>query len=70
MEKEFLLESALILAGITLVLALLLLFATRKILVTSINRLAEATGEFIHRNEQSGGTNAVINLSGLTAAMR
>ena len=65
MEKEFLLESALILAGITLVLALLLLFATRKILVTPINRLAEATGEFIHRNEQSGGTNAVINLSGL-----
>lgn len=65
MERDFLVKLAGILIGLTLLLAVLMLAATRKILVTPINRLAEATGDFVRRREREDGIRSVLELSGM-----
>ncbi len=65
MEQSFLLKLAGILISLTLVLAVLLLTATRRILVTPINRLALATGDFVRRREREEGVNGILELPGL-----
>ncbi len=65
MEQNFLIRLAGILISLTLLLAVLLLAATRKILVTPINRLASATGDFVRRREHEEGVNGILELPGL-----
>ncbi|QHQ62577.1 SpoIIE family protein phosphatase [Anaerocolumna sedimenticola] len=65
MERNFLIRLAGILISLTLLLAVLLLAATRKILVTPINRLASATGDFVRRREREEGVNGILDLPGL-----
>ena len=65
MERDFLLKLAGILISLTLLLAVLLLAATRRILVTPINRLASATGDFVRRREHEEGVNGILELPGL-----
>ena len=65
MEQNFLVKLAGILIGLTLLLAVLLLAATRKMLVTPINRLAAAAGDFVQRRERADGVRGVLELSGM-----
>ncbi len=65
MEGDFLIKLAGILISLTLILAVLLLAATRRILVTPINRLASATGDFVRRREREEGVNGILELPGL-----
>ena len=60
MEQNFLVKLAGILIGLTLLLAVLLLAATRKMLVTPINRLAAAAGDFVQRRERADGVRGVF----------
>ena len=65
MEHDFLVRLAGILIVLTVLLALLLLAATRRLLVMPINRLASATGDFAGRRERDAGTRNVLELPGL-----
>ncbi len=65
MEQDFLIKLAGILISLTLLLVVLLLTATRRILVTPINRLALATGDFVRRREREEGVNGILELPGL-----
>ncbi|HOF99645.1 MAG: Phosphoserine phosphatase RsbU [Firmicutes bacterium ADurb.Bin248] len=65
MEQDFLTKLAAILIGLTLLLAAGLLFATHRIMVVPINRLAAATGDFVRRREREDGPRGVLELPGL-----
>lgn len=65
MEHRFFVKLAVILISLTLVLAVLLLAATRRILVRPINRLASAAGDFVRRREHEEGANGILELPGL-----
>lgn len=65
MERNFLIKLAGILISLTLLLAVMLLAATQRILVTPINRLASATGDFVRRREREEGVNGILELPGL-----
>lgn len=68
MERNFLIRISGILISLMLILAIMLLAATRKILVTPINRLASATGDFVRRREQkeeADGTEAILDIPDL-----
>lgn len=65
MEQEFLFKLACILIGLTVVMASLLLAGTRKKLITPINRLASAAGDFVKRQGQAGSIRSVTELPGL-----
>lgn len=62
MERSFLIKLAGILISLTLILTILLLAATRKILVIPINRLASAAGDFVRRKEREEGTSNILYL--------
>lgn len=65
MERDFLVRLAVILISLTLLLAALLLAATRRILVAPINLLASATGDFVRRRESEDGVRGVLEIPNL-----
>lgn len=65
MQREFLFNLSGILIGLTLLLACLLVAGARRKLVTPINRLASAAGDFVQRQERVDSLRSVLELPGL-----
>lgn len=60
MQRDFLTRLIRLLALIAMVLAVLSVLTARRMIVNPINRLAEATSEFVRRQQEGGGERQVV----------